>query len=129
MKALRKRRGQAPTVLKAETKLEIDEARPVREENKAQNLVRVMVQMAVNEKLEEKKLDHFSVKRHHQTWVDRLVEIGFKHGPNSPEWQKDVDATAPKLHDEAFARQMAALAAETFNRWTKPRAPGGPSAT
>ena len=129
MKALRKRRGQASTVLKAETKHEIDEARPVREENKAQNLVRVMVQMAVNEKLEEKKLDHFSVKRHHQTWVDRLVGIGFKHGPNSPEWQKDVDATAPKLHDEAFARQMAALAAETFNRWTKPRAPGGPSAT
>jgi len=124
-----RRRGQAPAVLKAEVRLEIDEARPVSEENKAQNLVRVMVQMAVNEKLEEKKLDHFSVKRHYQAWIDRLVEIGFRHGPGSPEWQTAVDATAPKLHDEAFARQMAALAAETFNRWTKPRAPGGPSAT
>ena len=49
--------------------------------------------------------------------VNRLVESGFKHGIDSPEWQAEVGATTPKLHDESLARTIAALAAETFERW------------
>ncbi len=112
-----RRRGQAPAVLKAEARMDIEEAKPVSEGNRAQGLIRAMVQMAVNAKLEEQKLDHYFVKRHYQAWLDRLVQIALAHGTDSAEWQAEVDATAPHLHDEAFARQMAALAAATFERW------------
>jgi hypothetical protein len=59
--------------------------------------------------------------------LDRLLPIALEHGTRSPEWQAEVDATAPRLHDETFARMVATLAADTFNRWkvklpTKPPA-------
>jgi transcriptional regulator with XRE-family HTH domain len=112
-----RRRGNAPTVLKAEARMDIAEAKPVSGQNRAEGLIRAMVQSAVNEKLEGQKLDHYFVKRHYHAWIDRLVQIALAHGTGSPEWQAEVDATAPRLHDEAFARSMATLAAETFERW------------
>ena len=87
------------------------------DENKAYGLVRAMVFMAVNEKLDEQKLDFHFVKRHCHAWVDRLLPIALAHGTGSPEWQAEVDATAPKLHDESLARAIAALAAKTLNQW------------
>jgi transcriptional regulator with XRE-family HTH domain len=111
------RRGQAPKVEKAETRMELDDAKPVSERNKAESLVRTMVLMAVNEKLDEAKLDFVTVKRHYIAWLDRLLPIALTHGVRSPEWQAEVDATAPKLHDETFARAAASLAAATFERW------------
>lgn len=114
-----RRRGQAPKVLKAEARLDIEEARPVSEQNRAYSLVQSMVFLAVNAKLDEQKLDHYYVKRHYHDWVDRLLPIALAHGTGSPEWQTEVDATAPRLHNETFARAMAVLAAETFNLWAK----------
>ena len=61
--------------------------------------------------------------------VDRLVEIAFKHGTDSPEWRAEVDDAAPRLHDESLARAVAALAAETFERWKVKLAPKPPSVT
>jgi transcriptional regulator with XRE-family HTH domain len=111
------RRGQAPKVLKAEARLDMDEAKPVSEQNRAYGLIRAMVMMAVNARLDEQKLDFYLVKRHYNGWVDRLLEIALAHGTDSPEWQAEVDATAPRLHDETFARATAALAADTFEQW------------
>jgi transcriptional regulator with XRE-family HTH domain len=112
-----RRHGHAPNVLKAETRLDIEDAKPVSEQNRAYGLIRAMVQMAVNEKLDEQKLDHYLVKRHYHAWIDRLVQIAFAHGTDSPKWQVEVETTAPRLHDESFARAMSSLAAETFERW------------
>jgi hypothetical protein len=44
-----------------------------------------------------------------------------------PEWLAEVDATAPKLHDEAVAREAAALVANTFDLW-KAKLPPKPTA-
>jgi transcriptional regulator with XRE-family HTH domain len=51
------RRGQAPKVLRAEARLDMEEAKPVSEQNQAYGLIRAMVFMAVNAKLDEQKLD------------------------------------------------------------------------
>jgi transcriptional regulator with XRE-family HTH domain len=112
-----RRRGQAPKILKAEARMDIEEAKPASERSKAESLVRTMVFMAVNQKLEERKLDFYLVKRHYHAWVDRLLRIALAHGAGSKEWQAEVDATAPRLHDEVFARAMATLAAQTFEQW------------
>ena len=112
-----RRRGQAPKILKAEARLDIEEARPVSEQNQAYSLIQSMVFLTVNAKLDEQKLDHYYVKRHYHDWVDRLLPIALAHGTGSPEWQAEVDATAPRLHNESFARSMASLAADTFNLW------------
>ena len=122
------RRGQAPKVLKAEARLDVDEAKPVSQQNRAYGLIRAMVLTAVNAKLDEQKLDFYLVKRHYNGWVDRLLQIALAHGTGSPEWQAEVDATAPRLHDEPFARAMAALAAATFDRW-KVKLPQKPQST
>ena len=124
-----RRRGQAPTVLKAEARLDIEEAKPVSEQNQAYGLIRAMVLAAVNAKLEEQKLDHYFVKRHYHTWIERLLQTALAHGTGSPEWQAEVDTTAPKLHDETFARSMAALAAKTFELWKVKLPPKPQSAT
>lgn len=87
-----------------------------------------MVLTAVNAKLDEQKLDYYYVKRHYNDWVDRLLQIALAHGTDSPEWQAEVDATAPRLHDEPFARATAALAAETFEQWKVKLPPKPPSA-
>ena len=119
-----RRHGHAPKILKTEARLDIEEARPVSEGNKAYGLIRAMVFMAINQ-----KLDHYLVKRHYYTWIDRLLPIALEHGTGFPEWQAEVDATAPRLHDETFARAMAALAAKTFDRWKVklPPKPAGPT--
>jgi len=123
-----RRRGQAPKILKTEARMDIDEAKPVSEYNRAYGLVRAMVFSAVNEKLDEQKLDHYFVKRHYHAWVDRLLPIALAHGTGSAQWQTEVDATAPRLHDETFARVMAALAAKTFDRWKVKLPPKPPTA-
>jgi hypothetical protein len=122
------RRGQAPKVLKAEARLDMEEVKPVSEENKTEGLIRAMVFTAVNAKLDEQKLDFYSVKRHYNTMVNRLLDIAFAHGADSPEWQAEVNATAPRLHDETFARAMAALAAQTFDQWKVKLPPRPPAA-
>jgi len=124
-----RRRGQAPKVLKAEARLDIEDAKPVSEQNQAQGLIRAMVFMAVEEKLEEQKLDHYFVKRHYHDWIDRLLPIALEHGTGSAEWQAEVDATAPHLHDETFARAIAVLAAKTFEQWKAKLPPKPQSAT
>jgi hypothetical protein len=122
-----RRRGKAPTVLKAEARIDIEDAKPVSEENKARGLTRAMVLMAVNQKLDEQKLDFYFVKRHYHAWIERLLQIASARGTASPEWQAEVDVTAPKLHDETFARAMAALAASTFAVWKMKLAPTPPA--
>lgn len=112
--------GRAPRVEKAETRLELEEARPVHAYNKAFVLVSAMVQAAVERKMQELRLDFYTTKRFYHNWVNRLVLIAAEHGTDSAEWRAEVDKTAPRMHDEAFAREAAALAAATFNRW-KPR--------
>jgi hypothetical protein len=52
-----RRRGRAPRILKAEARLDMEEARPVSEQNQAYGLIKAMVFMAVNAKLDEQKLD------------------------------------------------------------------------
>jgi len=124
-----RRRGKAPTIHKVEARLDIEDAEPVSEQNQAYGLIRAMVFMAVEEKLEEQKLDHYSVKRFYHDWIDRLLPIALEHGTGSPEWQAEVDATAPRLHDETFARSTAALAAETFDKWKVKLPPRPPAAS
>jgi hypothetical protein len=116
-------------VLKAEARLDIEEAKPISEQNQAYGLIRAMAQMAVNAKLDEQKLDHYLVKRHYYTWIDRLLPIALEHGTDSPEWQTEVDTTAPRLHDETFARAMATLATATFERWKANLRPKPPAAS
>jgi len=123
-----KARGHAPKVMKAETRMELDESAPVLEHNRALGVARAMVIAAVSERLDALKLDHYYVKTHYYAWIDRLLLIVGEHGTDSPEWQAEVDATAPRMHDEAFAREMAKLMAETFDRWmakspSRPKAP------
>jgi hypothetical protein len=40
-----------------------------------------------------------------------MLPIALAHGTGSPEWQAEVDATAPRLHDETFARARLLIAA------------------
>ena len=111
------RRGHAPKVERAETRLELDEIEPGVQYNKMLRLILTMAALAVNARMEKLKLDHFLVRKHYYPWVERLIPIAARHGTESPEWQAEVDTTAPKMHDEAFAREAAAIAASTFNSW------------
>ena len=45
------------------------------------------------------------------SWINRMLPIALAHGTGSPEWQAEVDATAPRLHDETFARARLLIAA------------------
>jgi hypothetical protein len=112
-----KRRGHAPKVEKAETRLEMDELGPTAQYNKTLGFIRAMVLQAVAARLEALKLDWYFVKKYYFAWIDRLVPIADEHGTDSPEWRADVDAAVPKLHDPAVAREMAKLVADTFNYW------------
>ena len=58
-----------------------------------------------------------SRKPHYIAWIDRLIPIADEHGTDSPEWQAEVEATVPKLHDPKVAREAAAMIADVFNRW------------
>jgi hypothetical protein len=68
-------------------------------------------------RLDQLRLAHHQGKEYYYYWIDRLIPIADEHGTESPEWQAAVDATAPKLHNEAIAREMAKLVAETFDQW------------
>jgi hypothetical protein len=72
---------------------------------------------AVAVRLDELRLAHHRGKEYYYAWIDRLIPIADEHGTDSPEWKTEVGATAPKLHDEAIAREAAALVAKTFNQW------------
>jgi hypothetical protein len=112
-----KQRGHAPKVERAETRLEMDEIAPGVEYNKTLAEIGMAALLAVDLRLDELKLDWYYVKQHYYAWIDRLIPIAEKHGADSPEWQAEVDATAPKLHDPALAREAAAIVAKTFNQW------------
>ncbi len=112
-----KQRGHAPKVEKAETRLEMDEIAPGVEYNKALAQVGMAALLAVDLRLDELKLDWYYVKQHYYAWIDRLIPIADEHGTDSAEWQAEVDATAPKMHDPALAREAAAIVAKTFNQW------------
>lgn len=112
-----KRRGHAPKVEKAETRLEMDELSPGIERNKTLGLIRAIAVQAVAARLDELKLAHHHGKEYYYYWIDRLIPIADEHGTDSPEWKAEVDATAPKMHDEAIAREVAALVAKTFDLW------------
>jgi transcriptional regulator with XRE-family HTH domain len=112
-----RRAGHPPKVEKAETRLEMDELGPGVQYNKTLGLIHAMAMQAVDTRLEELKLDWYSVKKYYYYWIDRLIPIADEHGTDSLEWKAEVDATAPRLHDEAIAREAAALVAGTFNRW------------
>jgi len=122
-----KQRGHAPKVEKAETRLEMDEIAPGVEYNKALAQVGMAALLAVDLRLDELKLDWYYVKRHYYAWIDRLIPIADEHGTDSQEWQAEVDATAPKMHDPALARETAAIVAKTFNQW-KVKLPPKPAA-
>jgi hypothetical protein len=122
-----KRRGHAPKVEKTEIRLEMDEAGPGIVYSKTLGLIRAVALQAVSAKLDALKLDYFYVKRHYYAWIDRLIPIAAAHGTDSPEWKAEVDATAPKMHDEAIAREAAVMIAEVFNRW-KVKLPPRPNA-
>ena len=122
-----KRRGRAPKVEKTEIRLEMDEAGPGSDYSKTLGLIRAVALQAVSAKLDALKLDYYYVKRHYYAWIDVLIPIADEHGTDSPEWQAEVDATAPKLHDEAIAREAAALIANTFDLW-KAKLPPKPTA-
>jgi hypothetical protein len=112
-----KRRGHAPKVEKTEIRLEMDEAGPGIVYSKTLGLIRAVAFQAVSARLDALKLDYFYVKRHYYAWVDRLIPIADEHGIDSPAWRAEVDATAPKLHDEAIAREAATIVANTFDLW------------
>ncbi|MCX6841519.1 MAG: helix-turn-helix domain-containing protein [candidate division WOR-3 bacterium] len=122
-----KRRGHAPKVEKTEIRLEMDEARPGIVYSKTLGLIHALAFQAVDARLDELKLDYYYVKQHYYAWIDRLIPIADEHGTGSPEWQAEVNATAPKLHDEAIAREAAALVANTFDLW-KAKLPPRPEA-
>jgi hypothetical protein len=112
-----KQRGHAPKVEKAETRLEMDELGPGLEYNKTLGLIRALAVQGVAARLDQLRLAHHQGKEYYYYWIDRLIPIADEHGTESPEWQAAVDATAPKLHNEAIAREMAKLVAETFDQW------------
>jgi len=112
-----KARGHAPKVEKAETRLEMGELSPGMQYNKTLGLIHAMAMQAVAARLDELRLAHHRGKDQYFAWIDRLIPIADEHGTDSPEWQAEVDATAPKMHDEAIAREVAAIVAKTFNLW------------
>jgi len=122
-----KQRGHAPKVEKAETRLEMDELGPGLEYNKTLGLIRALAVQGVAARLDQLRLAHHQGKEYYYYWIDRLIPIADEHGTESPEWQAAVDATAPKLHNEAIAREMAKLVADTFNQW-KVKLPPKPGA-
>jgi hypothetical protein len=105
----------------------MDELSPGMQYNKTLGLIHAMAMQAVAARLDELRLAHHRGKDQYFAWIDRLIPIADEHGTDSPEWQAEVDATAPKMHDEAIAREVAALVADSFNHW-KVKLPPKPTA-
>jgi len=112
-----KQRGHAPRVEKVETRLELAESEPGLARNRTLSLIRSLAIQAVAGKLDKLRLAHHQGKEYYYHWIDRLIPIADKHGTDSPEWQAEVEATVPKLHDQQVAREAAALIADVYNRW------------
>jgi transcriptional regulator with XRE-family HTH domain len=122
-----KNRGHAPKVEKAETRLEIDEARPTVESNKTLALIEALAIQEVGGRLDDMKLAHYQGQEYYFMWIRELVGIANTHGTDSPEWKASVEQWAPKLHDPEFAREAAKMVADIYNRW-KVKLPPKPAA-
>ena len=112
-----KNRGHAPRIEKAETRLEMDEARPVAESNKMLALIDSLAVSAVGGRLDEMKLAHYHGQEYYFTWIRELVAIAYSHGTDSPEWRASVETWAPKLQYPEFAREAATMVADIYDRW------------
>jgi hypothetical protein len=122
-----KNRGHAPKVEKAETRLEIDEARPIAESNKTLALIEALAIQEVGGRLDDMKLAHYRGQEYYFMWIRELVGVAYEHGTDSPEWKANVEQWVPKLHDPGFAREATNMVADIFNRW-KVKLPPKPGA-
>ncbi len=123
-----KRAGHVPKVEKAETRLAMDEVAPGVDHNKTLGYIRAMAVQAVAARLDKLRLAHHQGKEYYYYWIDRLIPIADEHGTDSPEWQAEVEATVPKLHDPAVARDVAGIIAKAFDKWSA-KLPPRPTAT
>ena len=121
-----KNRGSAPKVLKAETRLEMDEVRPIELSNKLLGAIASVAIAAVNKPLEKMRLSFQHGRQYYIFWIHELVPIAYKYGTDSPEWKANVEKWVPKLHDPEFAREAANMVADIYNRW-KVKLPLSPS--
>jgi transcriptional regulator with XRE-family HTH domain len=112
-----KNRGHAPKVEKAETRLEIDEARPTEESNKTLALVEALAIQEVGGRLDDMKLAHYHGQEYYFMWIRELVAIAYAHGTDSPEWKASVEQWVPKLQFPEYAREAAKTVADLYNRW------------
>jgi hypothetical protein len=112
-----KNRGIAPKVLKAETRLEMDEVRPMEAAGKIFGLIDALAISTVNQRLDEMKVDFFTGKKHYYVWIHQLVLIAHANGTDSAEWKACVEEWAPKLVQPEFAREAAQMVADIYNRW------------
>jgi len=76
-----------------------------------------MVVQAVVAYLDELKLEHYQGKDRYINWIDVLLPVAVEHGVNSSEWRAKVSADAAKSQNPALTNQVAAIVAETFDRW------------
>jgi hypothetical protein len=112
-----KNRGSAPKVLKAETRLEMDEVRPIEASNKMLGAIAAVAIQAVNKRLEKTKLAFHHGREYYIFWIRELIPIAYRWGTDSPEWKAEVEKWVPKLHDPEFAREAAKTVADLYNRW------------
>ena len=110
-------RGMAPKVERAETRLEMDEVRPIEGANKLLGVIDALAVQAVVERLEKMKLAHYQGRDYYIFWIHELIPIASAHGTDSPEWKASVEQWAPKLPYPEFAREAALMVADIFNRW------------
>ena len=110
-------RGRAPKVERAETRLEMDEVRPLEASNKMLGVIAAVAQEAVDASLRQVKLEYYHGREYYYRWINELIQVAYEHGTDSPEWKANVDERAPRLHDEKVAREAAAMIADIFNRW------------
>jgi len=122
-----KQRGNAPKVERAETRLEMAEARPIESSNKMLGVIVAVAIEAVNDRLVKMKLDFYHGRQYYILWIRELIPIAYEHGTDSPEWKAEVEKWVPKLHDPEFARKAAKTVAGIFDRW-KPKLPPKPTA-
>jgi transcriptional regulator with XRE-family HTH domain len=125
--AIIKNRGYAPKVEKAETRLEMDEVRPIEASNKMLGAIAAVAIEVVNKPLEKMKLGFYRGRQYYILWIRELIPIAYEHGTDSPEWKANVEKWAPKLHDPEFAREAAKMVADIYDRW-KVKLPPKPNA-
>jgi transcriptional regulator with XRE-family HTH domain len=112
-----KKRGRAPRVEKAETRLELDEARPIEESNKTLALIEALAIQEVGGHLDDMKLAHYRGQEYYFLWIHELVGIAYAQGTDSAEWKAGVEKWAPKLSFPEYVREAAKTVADIYNRW------------